>query len=69
MDESTIEKTVSSVRQRANIAKQFRSRTITCVLENPHDTHVGAVIRNVDALGITKLYQVTMCYVTITVCL
>ena len=48
-----------SVRQRANKIKKERCRTLIAVLENPKTIeNIGSVIRNVDALGISKLYVV-----------
>jgi tRNA G18 (ribose-2'-O)-methylase SpoU len=47
------------IRARAKRAKQFRSRNLVCVLENPsYKNNIGGVLRNVDALGYTKLYIV-----------
>ena len=49
----------SSLRQKADHAKILRCNTLICVLENPRNIgNVGAVIRNIDALGIGKLYVV-----------
>lgn len=51
---------MSALRQKANKAQKTRCRTLLCVLENPGSlVNVGAVIRNVDALGIAKLYIVS----------
>lgn len=50
---------ISSLRIKANLAKKLRCKTLTCVLENPSNiSNVAAVIRNIDALGIGKLYVV-----------
>ena len=50
----------SSLRKKADRAKQFRSHTFICVLENPKNIgNLASVMRNVDALGATKLYVVT----------
>lgn len=50
----------TSVRKKAEVAKKKRARTLVCVLENPANVeNVGAVIRNIDALGVTKLYVVS----------
>jgi tRNA (guanosine-2'-O-)-methyltransferase len=47
----------SSLRIKAEKAKKIRCKTLTCVLENPKNIgNVAAVIRNIDALGIGKLY-------------
>lgn len=52
--------TKSSLRKKADRAKKLRSRSLICVLENPANVaNVAAVIRNIDALGVTKLYVVT----------
>ena len=49
----------SSLRKKADIAKTMRCCTLICVLENPKNfENVLAIIRNVDALGIEKLYVV-----------
>lgn len=48
---------VSSLRQKANAAKKFRCRTLLAVLEHPNNpSNIGSVIRNIDGLGISKLY-------------
>ncbi len=48
-----------SVRRRANEIKQFRCKNLIAVLENPTDVkNIGAVIRNVNALGVEKIYIV-----------
>jgi tRNA (guanosine-2'-O-)-methyltransferase len=48
-----------SVRRRANEIKQFRCKNLIAVLENPTDVkNIGAVIRNVNALGVEKVYIV-----------
>lgn len=45
------------IRERANKAKILRCKTFTCVLENPKELiNIGSVIRNIDTLGIGKLY-------------
>ena len=49
----------SSLRKRADCIKSKRCRYLLAVLENPKNVHnIGAVIRNIDALGISKLYVV-----------
>lgn len=49
----------SRIRTRADAAKQTRCRTLICVLENPSNVgNVGSVIRNIDALGVGKLYVI-----------
>lgn len=47
----------SSLRKKADDAKKMRCSTLICVLENPKNiNNVSAIIRNIDALGIGKLY-------------
>ena len=47
----------SSLRLKANAAKLKRCTTLIAVLENPKTIeNVGSTIRNVDALGVGKLY-------------
>jgi len=49
----------SSLRQRAQLIKPFRCKNLIAVLENPMDIkNIGAVIRNVNALGVEKTYVV-----------
>lgn len=48
-----------SVRKRANLIKAFRCKNLIAVLENPTDVkNIGTVIRNVNALGVEKVYVV-----------
>lgn len=48
-----------SVRRRANEIKPFRCKHLIAVLENPTDVkNIGTVIRNVNALGVEKVYVV-----------
>lgn len=48
-----------SVRKRANEIKPFRCKNLIAVFENPTDIqNIGAVIRNVNALGVEKVYVV-----------
>lgn len=48
-----------SVRKRANEIKPFRCKHLIAVLENPTDMkNIGTVIRNVNALGVEKVYVV-----------
>ncbi len=57
MEERTESK--RSVRRRANEIKPFRCKNLIAVLENPNDIrNIGAVIRNVNALGVEKVYVV-----------
>jgi tRNA (guanosine-2'-O-)-methyltransferase len=49
----------TSVRARAEAVKPFRCKNVITVLEHPADIkNVGTVIRNVNALGIEKLYVI-----------
>jgi tRNA (guanosine-2'-O-)-methyltransferase len=49
----------SSKRKRCDRAKKLRCTTFLAVLENPNNpANVGAIIRNIDVLGISKLYIV-----------
>ena len=53
------EKKKSGVRRRANAIKPFRCKNVIAVLEDPTDIgNIGTVIRNVNALGIEKVYVV-----------
>ncbi|WP_428030800.1 TrmH family RNA methyltransferase [Ancylobacter sp.] len=48
-----------SVRTRANEIRPFRCKNLIAVLENPTDVkNIGTVIRNVNALGVEKVYVV-----------
>lgn len=48
-----------ALRLKANKIKKERCRTLIAVLENPKTIeNIGSVIRNVDALGVSKLYVV-----------
>jgi tRNA (guanosine-2'-O-)-methyltransferase len=48
-----------SVRARANAIKPFRCKNLIAVIENPTDVkNIGTVIRNVNALGVEKVYVV-----------
>jgi tRNA (guanosine-2'-O-)-methyltransferase len=52
-------KSKRSARKRADGIKSFRCKNLITVLENPIDVvNIGAVIRNVNALGVEKLYVV-----------
>jgi len=47
------------LRQRADAIKQFRCKYLIAVIENPVDIrNIGTVIRNVNALGVEKVYVV-----------
>src|SRR3954453_22320882 len=57
MEES--EKSKPSVRKRADEIKAFRCKNLIAVIENPADVkNIGTVIRNVNALGVEKVYVV-----------
>ncbi len=48
-----------SVRKRADEIKSFRCKNLIAVIENPTDVkNIGTVIRNVNALGVEKVYVV-----------
>ena len=48
---------LSGLRIKANAAKKGRCKNLIAVLENPSDPkNIGAVIRNINALGVEKLY-------------
>lgn len=48
-----------SVRKRADEIKPFRCKNLIAVIENPADiANIGTVIRNVNALGVEKVYVV-----------
>lgn len=49
----------TGVREKADATRPFRCNTLICVLENPQNiANIGTVIRNINALGIGKLYIV-----------
>ncbi|MEL7345268.1 MAG: RNA methyltransferase [Pseudomonadota bacterium] len=49
----------ASVRKRANAIKDFRCKNLIAVIEDPVDIgNIGTVIRNVNALGVEKVYVV-----------
>lgn len=49
----------SSLRQRADSIKEFRCKNLIAVLEEPNDyKNIGRTIRNINALGVEKLYIV-----------
>jgi tRNA (guanosine-2'-O-)-methyltransferase len=49
----------SSARQRADEVHTYRCKNLIAVLEDPHDIrNIGTVIRNVNALGVEKVYVV-----------
>ncbi len=50
---------LSGLRIKANAARRGRCKNLIAVLENPSDPkNIGAVIRNINALGVEKLYIV-----------
>ena len=50
----------SSLRVRADQAKQLRCRTLICVLENPSNlNNLATIMRNIDALGVSRLYVIS----------
>lgn len=59
MTESNDKQEKSSLRQRADKIKNFRCENLIAVLEEPSDPkNIGTVIRNINALGVEKLYIV-----------
>lgn len=57
MEEEVVSK--RSVRRRADEIKLFRCKNLIAVIENPTDVkNIGTVIRNVNALGVEKVYVV-----------
>ena len=49
----------STLRKRADEIKNLRCKNLIAVLENPMDIiNIGTVVRNVNALGVEKLYVV-----------
>lgn len=49
----------SSLRQKADSIKEFRCKNLIAVLEEPNDhKNIGRTIRNINALGVEKLYIV-----------
>jgi len=59
VDQEEFEKKRQNLRKLADKSKIKRSQTFICVLENPSNiSNIGAIIRNVDTLGISKLYIV-----------
>lgn len=52
-------KSKPSVRKRADAIKSFRCKNLIAVIEDPADMkNIGTVIRNVNALGVEKVYVV-----------
>ena len=49
----------SSKRKRADLIKPYRCKNLIAVIEDPHDIrNIGTVVRNVNALGVEKVYIV-----------
>lgn len=52
-------KSKASVRKRADAIKSFRCKNLIAVVEDPVDVkNIGTIIRNVNALGVEKIYIV-----------
>ena len=59
MTEEKPKKSKPGVRRRANAIKKFQCKHLIAVLEWPHDmVNIGTVIRNVNAMGVEKVYVV-----------
>jgi len=59
MDAAGTAKSKPSVRERAKAIRDFRCKNLIAVLECPTDVqNIGTVIRNVNALGVEKVYVV-----------
>lgn len=57
--EEDVTKSKPSVRKRANAIKPFICKNLIAVIENPTDVkNIGTVIRNVNAMGVEKVYVV-----------
>ncbi|PID66104.1 MAG: rRNA methyltransferase [Gammaproteobacteria bacterium] len=53
------QKNCSNLRQRIRVIKPYQCKNLIAVLENPNDIkNIGTVIRNINALGVEKLYVV-----------
>ena len=54
---NTETKEKSSLRKKADSIKEFRCKNLIAVLEEPQDyKNIGRIIRNINALGVEKLY-------------
>lgn len=52
-------KSKASVRKRADLIKDFRCKNLIAVIEDPENPrNIGTVIRNVNALGVEKVYVI-----------
>jgi tRNA (guanosine-2'-O-)-methyltransferase len=59
MDQEPGKKPRPNVRKRADAVKTFQCKHLIAVIENPTDVgNIGTVIRNVNALGVEKVYVV-----------
>ena len=59
MNDKAPKKQKASVRKRADAIKEFRCKNLIAVIEDPIDIkNIGTVIRNVNALGVEKVYVV-----------
>jgi tRNA (guanosine-2'-O-)-methyltransferase len=59
MSEDKPQKQRTAVRKRANAIKEFRCKNLIAVIENPTNIgNIGTVIRNVNALGVEKVYVI-----------
>jgi len=59
MTEEEPKKQRRSVRRRADLIKPYVCKNLIAVIEDPHDIkNIGTVIRNVNALGVEKVYVV-----------
>ena len=59
MEQEAKSKSKPSVRARADAIKDFRCKNLIAVIENPSDIkNIGTVIRNVNAMGVEKVYVV-----------
>ena len=59
MEPNEVEKSKVSVRKRADAIKSFRCKNLIAVVEDPSDIkNIGTVLRNVNALGVEKVYIV-----------
>jgi len=59
LEDAEEKKSKESVRKRADAIKPFRCKNLIAVIEDPTDIrNIGTVIRNVNALGVEKVYVV-----------
>lgn len=53
-------KSKASLRARAEAVKDFRCKNLIAVIEHPDNVlNIGSIIRNVNALGVEKIYVIT----------